>query len=306
MIAQQTPGFSGADLENLLNEAALIAARFNRKKITPDDVDEAHDRVIAGPAKADKQVSETQRRTVAFHEAGHTVVGMVLSDARIVHKVTIVPRGRAGGYAIMLPKEDQYIVTYKELYEQVVGLLGGRVAEEIVFNHKSTGASQDFKQATQIVRSMVTEYGMSDKLGTIQYEDDSQPFAGRQYGQHAAYSDAIAYEIDNEVRRITDEAHQEARRIITEHREQLNIIAEKLLEVETLDKRQIKSLFETGQMPLEEDDDSEKIEEPDSFQEAKEKSQEEEEQAQNKEDNSDLKSSPGNQEASDNKFNHLD
>ena len=147
---------------------------------------------------------------------------------------------------------------------------------------------------------------MSDKLGTIQYEDDSQPFAGRQYGQHAAYSDAIAYEIDNEVRRITDEAHQEARRIITEHREQLNIIAEKLLEVETLDKRQIKSLFETGQMPLEEDDDSEKIEEPDSFQEAKEKSQEEEEQAQNKEDNSDLKSSPGNQEASENKFNHLD
>lgn len=306
VIAQQTPGFSGADLENLLNEAALIAARFKRKKITPDDVDEAHDRVIAGPAKADKQVSETQRRTVAFHEAGHTVVGMVLSDARIVHKVTIVPRGRAGGYAIMLPKEDQYIVTYKELYEQVVGLLGGRVAEEIVFNHKSTGASQDFKQATQIVRSMVTEYGMSDKLGTIQYEDDSQPFAGRQYGQHAAYSDAIAYEIDNEVRRITDEAHQEARRIITEHREQLNIIAEKLLEVETLDKRQIKSLFETGQMPLEEDDDSEKIEEPDSFQEAKEKSQEEEEQAQNKEDNSDLKSSPGNQEASENKFNHLD
>ncbi|WP_028125028.1 ATP-dependent zinc metalloprotease FtsH [Eremococcus coleocola] len=277
VIAQQTPGFSGADLENLLNESALIAARFNRKEITAADVDEAHDRVIAGPAKADKQISQTQRRTVAFHEAGHTVVGMVLSDARIVHKVTIVPRGRAGGYAIMLPKEDQYIVTYKELYEQVVGLLGGRVAEEIVFNHKSTGASQDFKQATSIVRSMVTEYGMSDKLGTVQYEDDSKPFAGRQYGQHAAYSESIAFEIDNEVRRIMEEAHQDATEIITAHRQQLDVIANKLLEIETLDKRQIKSLFETGHMPLDSDEEEaeQEPEKADSFEEAKEKAQEE-------------------------------
>lgn len=257
LVAQQTPGFSGADLENLLNEAALLAARFNRDEIMPEDVDEAHDRVIAGPAKADKKMSEKQRRTVAFHEAGHTVVGMVLSDARTVHKVTIVPRGRAGGYAIMLPKEDQYVITYKELFDQVVGLLGGRVAEEVVFNTQSTGASNDFQQATQIVRAMVTEYGMSDKLGTIQYGGRSQNLRGRQFGSEITYSDQAAYEIDQEVRRIMDEAHQEATKIITDHRQQLNTIAEKLLEIETLDAPEIKSLFETGKMPDEVQADSE-------------------------------------------------
>lgn len=251
VIAQQTPGFSGADLENLLNEAALLAARFNRTMIYAQDIDEAHDRVIAGPAKKDKVISEEQRRIVAFHEAGHTVIGMVLSKARTVHKVTIVPRGRAGGYAIMLPKEDQYIVTYEELFEQVVGLLGGRSAEEIVFNHQSTGASDDFRQATAIVRSMVMKYGMSEKIGTVQYESDSKPFAGRQYGSgnHPDYSQEVAYEMDKEIHRIMGEAHEEALKIIKEHREQLNTIAEKLLELETLDARQIKSLFETGEMP---------------------------------------------------------
>src|SRR5574344_1898406 len=246
VIAQQTPGSSGAELENLLNEAALIAARFNRKEITMGDLDEAQDRVVAGPAKQDRVISAVQRRTIAYHEAGHTVVGMVLSDARVVHKVTIVPRGRAGGYAIMLPKEDRFIVTKKELYEQVVGLLGGRVAEEIVFNSQSTGASNDFEQATNIVRAMVTQYGMSDKLGTVQFEGNESVFVGRQYGQSAHYSEQVSYEIDLEIRRIMNEAHEEAHRIINEHREQLNVIAEKLLEVETLDKRQIKSLFETG------------------------------------------------------------
>ncbi|WP_282920314.1 ATP-dependent zinc metalloprotease FtsH [Ignavigranum ruoffiae] len=275
LIAQQTPGFSGADLENLLNEAALLAARFNRNEITPADVDEAHDRVIAGPAKADKKMSEVQRKTVAYHEAGHTVVGMVLSDARVVHKVTIVPRGRAGGYAIMLPKEDQYIVTYKELFEQVVGLLGGRVSEEIVFNSQSTGASNDFQQATQIVRSMVTEYGMSEKLGTIQYGGYSQDLNGRQFGNQLTYSERSAYEIDEEVRRIMNEAHQEAHRIINEHREQLNTIAEKLLEVETLDAPEIKSLFETGEMPKEPTDQAEAIEQADTFEQAKEKAEDE-------------------------------
>ncbi|MBG9980670.1 ATP-dependent metallopeptidase FtsH/Yme1/Tma family protein [Facklamia sp. DSM 111018] len=277
VIAQQTPGFSGADLENLLNEAALIAARYDRKEIMEEDVDEAHDRVIAGPAKKDAVISDKQRRTVAYHEAGHTVIGMVLSEARTVHKVTIVPRGRAGGYAIMLPKEDQYIVTSKELFEQVVGLLGGRAAEEIVFGHQSTGASNDFQQATSIVRSMVTKYGMSDKIGTVQYEGESQPFAGRQYGagNQIAYSEQIAYDIDTEIHRIMEEAHQEAHQIINEHREQLNRIAEKLLEIETLDARQIKSLFETGEMPVEEPDDQEEIEKADSFEEAKEKAENE-------------------------------
>lgn len=248
-IAQQTPGFSGADLENLLNEAALVAARFRRKEITVADLDEAHDRVIAGPAKTEKAMSDKQRRTVAYHEAGHTVVGMVLSDAREVHKVTIVPRGRAGGYAIMLPKEDRFIVTKTELFEQVIGLLGGRVAEEIVFGSQSTGASNDFEQATAIVRSMITEYGMSEKLGPVQYEGNHKVFIGRDFGQKPSYSDQVAYEIDQEVRKMITEAHDAAHQIITTHREQLNLIAEKLLEVETLDKEEIKSLFETGKMP---------------------------------------------------------
>ncbi|MGX7108789.1 ATP-dependent zinc metalloprotease FtsH [Facklamia miroungae] len=281
VIAQQTPGFSGADLENLLNEAALIAARFNRKEITAPDLDEAHDRVIAGPAKKDAVVSERQRKTVAYHEAGHTVIGMVLSEARTVHKVTIVPRGRAGGYAIMLPKEDQYIVTYKELFEQVVGLLGGRAAEEIVFNHQSTGASDDFRQATAIVRSMVTRYGMSETIGTVQYESDSQPFAGRRYGteDHTSYSEQVAYEIDKEIHRIMNEALMEAYHIINEHRAQLNLIAEKLLEIETLDARQIKALFETGQMPKADESESEEpVEEPTDFEESKEKSLQEDPQ----------------------------
>ena len=249
VVAQQTPGFSGAELENLLNEAALVAARFDHKAITQADIAEAHDRVIAGPAKKDRVISEQQRRTVAYHEAGHTIIGMVLSDARVVHKVTIVPRGRAGGYAVMLPREDAYIVTRKELYDQMVGLLGGRAAEEIVFNTQSTGASNDFQQATKIARSMVTEYGMSDRLGPVQYEGNHTVFVGRDYGQKPAYSDQVAYEIDNEVRQLLNQAHEEAHRIINEHREQLNLIAEKLHEVETLEAAQIESLFKTGKMP---------------------------------------------------------
>ncbi|WP_025729324.1 ATP-dependent zinc metalloprotease FtsH [Atopobacter phocae] len=251
VVAQQTPGFSGADLENLLNEAALLAARLNKTEIDAIDIDEAHDRVIAGPAKRDKVISKQERRMVAFHEAGHTIVGMVLNDARTVHKVTIVPRGRAGGYAIMLPKEDRFLMTKKELLEQVVGLLGGRAAEELVFGSKTTGASNDFEQATGIIRSMITEYGMSDALGTVQYEGNHQVFIGRDYGQTKVYSDQIAYKIDQEMQRLMSESYQRAMTILTEHREQLEIIANKLLEVETLDARQIKSLFETGEMPSE-------------------------------------------------------
>ena len=251
VIAQQTPGFSGAELENLLNEAALVAARRDKKAIDKLDVDEAHDRVIAGPAKKDRAISEKERKMVAFHEAGHTIVGMVLSDARVVHKVTIVPRGRAGGYAIMLPKEDRFLMTKKELFEQVVGLLGGRAAEEFIFNEKTTGASNDFEQATGIVRSMITEYGMYDELGTVQYEGNHQVFIGRDYGQTKAYSDQVAFEIDNAVRSIMKEAYTQALQILEEHKEQLTLIAEKLLELETLDERTIKALFETGEMPKE-------------------------------------------------------
>lgn len=253
LIAKQTPGFSGADLENLLNEAALVAARRESKVIEDIDLDEAHDRVIAGPAKKDRVISAEERSMVAYHEAGHTIVGLVLSDARVVHKVTIVPRGRAGGYAIMLPKEDRFLMTKKELYEQIVGLQGGRVAEEMIFESQSSGASNDFQQSTQIARAMITQYGMSEKLGPIQYEGDSQVFMGRDLGQNPAYSQQVAYQIDQEVMRVVGEAHDEARKILEENREAHKLIAEKLLEVETLDANEIKSLYEEGVMPTKRD-----------------------------------------------------
>ena len=249
VVAQQTPGFAGADLENVLNEAALVAARRNKKKIDASDIDEAEDRVIAGPAKKDRVISKKEREMVAYHEAGHTIVGLVLSRARVVHKVTIIPRGRAGGYMIALPKEDQFLMTKEDMFEQIVGLLGGRTAEEIIFGVQSTGASNDFEQATGLARSMVTEYGMSDKLGPVQYEGNHQVFVGRDYGQTKAYSEQVAFEIDQEVRSILMEAHKKAHEIIEEHREQHKLIAEKLLEFETLDAKAIKSLFEDGVMP---------------------------------------------------------
>lgn len=269
IIAQQTPGFSGAELENLLNEAALVAARRDKTAIDALDIDEAQDRVIAGPAKRDRAISKQERKMVAYHEAGHTVVGMVLSDARVVHKVTIVPRGRAGGYAIMLPKEDRFLMTKKELFEQVVGLLGGRAAEEFIFGEQTTGASNDFEQATGIVRSMITEYGMYDELGTVQYEGNHQVFIGRDYGQTKAYSDQVAYEIDNAVRKIMKEAYAQALQILEEHADQLKLIAEKLLELETLDERTIASLFNTGEMPVPVEAEDEYPSEAASFEETK-------------------------------------
>lgn len=269
VVAQQTPGFAGADLENVLNEAALVAARRNKKKIDASDVDEAEDRVIAGPAKKDRVINKKEREMVAYHEAGHTIVGLVLSRARIVHKVTIIPRGRAGGYMIALPKEDQFLMTKEDMFEQIVGLLGGRTAEEIIFGVQSTGASNDFEQATGIARSMVTEYGMSDKLGPVQYEGNHQVFVGRDYGQTKAYSEQVAFEIDQEVRRILMEAHDKAHEIIETHRAQHKLIAEKLLEFETLDARSIKSLFEDGVMPQDVIDSQFPSEKAQTFEEAK-------------------------------------
>ena len=254
-IARQTPGFVGADLENLLNEAALVAARRSKKQIDAADVDEAEDRVIAGPAKKDRVISPKERTMVAYHEAGHAIVGLVLSDSRTVRKVTIIPRGRAGGYAIMLPKDDQFLLTKKELTEQIVGLLGGRTAEEIIFGVESTGASNDFEQATQIARSMVTQYGMSDRLGTVQLETEGQPFLGAQYGQTPPYSETTATAIDDEVRRIIDEAHKQAYEIIQAHRDQHKLIAEALLKYETLNEKEILSLFNDGKMPERDQDE---------------------------------------------------
>ena len=247
LVAQQTPGFVGADLENVLNEAALVAARRNKSVIDASDIDEAEDRVIAGPSKKDKTVSQKERELVAYHEAGHTIVGLVLSNARVVHKVTIVPRGRAGGYMIALPKEDQMLLSKEDMKEQLAGLMGGRVAEEIIFNVQTTGASNDFEQATQMARAMVTEYGMSEKLGPVQYEGNHAMFGAQ--SPQKSISEQTAYEIDEEVRSLLNEARNKAAEIIQSNRETHKLIAEALLKYETLDSTQIKSLYEIGKMP---------------------------------------------------------
>ncbi|HLQ74099.1 MAG TPA: ATP-dependent zinc metalloprotease FtsH [Bacillota bacterium] len=285
-IAMRTPGFSGADLENLLNEAALIAARHDQKSISMLDVDEAIDRVIAGPAKKSRVISEKERKIVAYHESGHTVIGMVLDDADTVHKVTIVPRGQAGGYAVMLPKEDRYIITKPELFDKITGLLGGRVAEELIFGegHVSTGASNDFQRATNIANKMITEYGMSEKIGPVQFtESGGDPFLGRDLHSDSNYSDAIAHEIDQEMQNFINYCYERARDILTENKEQLELIAQTLLEVETLDAEQIKSLFNDGVLPPEEEKENrtnseEEIEAteddlPESYEQAKEKAE---------------------------------
>ncbi|WP_113928197.1 ATP-dependent zinc metalloprotease FtsH [Bacillus sp. P14.5] len=250
-IAMRTPGFSGADLENLLNEAALVAAREDKKKIDMRDIDEATDRVIAGPAKKSKVVSQKERKIVAFHEAGHTVIGLVLDEAEMVHKVTIVPRGQAGGYAVMLPKEDRYFMTKPELLDKITGLLGGRVAEEVIFGEVSTGAHNDFQRATGIARRMVTEFGMSDKLGPMQFGSTSQGqvFLGRDINNEQNYSDAIAYEIDQEMQSLIKSCYERAKTILTEHRDKLELVANTLLDVETLDAGQIKHLMDHGKLP---------------------------------------------------------
>lgn len=250
-IAMRTPGFSGADLENLLNEAALVAARQDKKKIEMVDIDEATDRVIAGPAKKSRVISKKERNIVAYHEAGHTIIGVVLDEADMVHKVTIVPRGQAGGYAVMLPKEDRYFMTKPELLDKIVGLLGGRVAEEIIFGEVSTGAHNDFQRATSIARKMVTEYGMSEKLGPMQFgqSQQGQVFLGRDLHSEQNYSDAIAHEIDNEIQRFIKESYERAKQILTENRDKLELVAQTLLEVETLDAEQINHLVDHGTLP---------------------------------------------------------
>ncbi|UOQ83869.1 ATP-dependent zinc metalloprotease FtsH [Gracilibacillus salinarum] len=249
-IAMRTPGFSGADLENLLNEAALVAARHDKQKIGMEDVDEAIDRVIAGPAKKSRVISKKERNIVAYHESGHTIIGMVLDDADMVHKVTIVPRGQAGGYAVMLPREDRYFMTKPELFDKITGLLGGRVAEEVIFGEVSTGAHNDFQRATSIARKMVMEYGMSDKIGPLQFgNSNGQVFLGRDMQSEQNYSDAIAYEIDQEVQHFIQTCYERAKQILTENRDKLELVAQTLLEIETLDAGQIKSLFEDGVLP---------------------------------------------------------
>jgi cell division protease FtsH len=258
-LAKRTPGFSGADLENLLNEAALLAVRRDKDAITMHEVDEATDRVLMGPAKVSHKYSEKDRRLVAYHEAGHAVIGLKLANASDVQKVTIIPRGSAGGYNMMVPSEEKLCSTKTDLLEQVTGLLGGRVAEEVVFKEITTGAENDFSKATKIVRAMVTEYGMSD-LGPMQLEQqEGAAFLGRDYNKTRNFSETVAHEIDEEMRKIINGCYVDAKKIIKENRELLNLIAETLLEYETLTKEQIDYLVENGCMPDENKDNLESM-----------------------------------------------
>lgn len=247
-IAQRTPGFSGADIENLLNEAALLAARNNRKVIVTADIDEAIDRVMMGPAKKSKKYTEKERRLVAFHESGHAVIGLRLKNASVVQKVTIIPRGQAGGYNLMMPKEETYFSTKSELLEGITGLLGGRVAEELIFQDVTTGAHNDFQKATRVARAMVTEYGMSS-LGPVQYEQQSgDVFLGRDYLKEKNFSDQVALEIDKETRLIIEECYAKAKKVISDNLDLLKNIAEYLLKVETLTKSDIDEIESTGHL----------------------------------------------------------
>ena len=261
-IAKRTVGFSGADLENLLNEAALLAVRRNKTEISMSEIDEATDRVLMGPAKKSKKYTEKEKQMVAHHEAGHVVLGLKLDDANDVQKVTIIPRGYAGGYAMMLPREETYTSTKKELLERITGLLGGRVAEELVYNEVSTGAHNDFEKATKIARAMVTEYGMSD-LGPIQFEqEEGGVFLGRDYNKSKNFSNEVAHEIDIEMRKIINECYDNAKKILKENMSLLELIANALLENETLTKEQIDYLAENGKMPDEDLVVEEKEEKP--------------------------------------------
>ena len=250
-LAKRTPGFSGADLENLLNEAALLAVRRNKSEITMSEIDEATDRVLMGPAKTSHKYSENDRRLVAYHEAGHAVIGLKLRNASDVQKVTIIPRGQAGGYNMMIPSEEKFCSTKTDLLEEITGLLGGRTAEEITFGEITTGAHNDFEKATKIARAMVTEYGMSD-LGPLQFEQQSgSVFLGRDYNKPQHFSNEVANEIDMEMRKIINNCHKQAKEIITKNKDLLELIAETLLEYETLTKEQIDYLVENGHMPEE-------------------------------------------------------
>ena len=251
-LAKRTPGFSGADLENLLNEAALLTVRRNKKAITMAEIDEATDRVLMGPAKVTKKYTEKEKKLVAYHEAGHAVLGLKLDGANEVQKITIIPRGHAGGYTMMTPKEDTFNYTKKELLDSICGLLGGRVAEEITFNEVTTGAHDDFKKATNIARKMVTEYGMSS-LGPMMLDEPSEnTFLGRDFNKNKNFSDIVAHEIDEEMRSIINSCYEKSKKILKDNQKLLKLIAETLLEEETITKEQIDSLVENGKLDKEE------------------------------------------------------
>lgn len=258
-LSLRTPGFSGADLENLLNEAALLAVRRNKSSVSMDEIDEATDRVLMGPAKTSRKISDKEKKLVSIHEAGHAVIGLKLEDAQEVHKITIIPRGMAGGYTMMLPKEEKIaVLTKNELLAQITGLLGGRVSEEMFLKEISTGASDDLKRATRIARSMVTEYGMSE-LGPVQYEEKSEGvFLGRDYNSKSKnFSDQVALEIDQQTRKIIEDCYDKAKKIIKDNEKLIMQLSDALMEYETITKEQIESIVKTGKIkPVEEIEDN--------------------------------------------------
>lgn len=248
ILARRTPGFTGADLSNLVNEAALLSARQNKKSISMAALEESIERVMAGPERKSRIMSDREKRLTAYHEGGHTLVGMLLPNADPVHKVTIIPRGRAGGYTLMLPKEDRSYETRSDLIDQLKTLLAGRVAEEVVLKEISTGAQNDIQRASSIVRSMITQYGMSDALGPISFgeREGHQVFLGRDFNHQRNYSEEVACEIDKEVRKYIENAYEECRKLITDNIDKLHLIAQALIERETLDAAQLEELMTKG------------------------------------------------------------
>ncbi len=249
VIAQRTPGFTGADLSNLVNEAALMTARKNKKKISMPEMEEAAERVIMGPERKSRVISDNEKKLTAYHEGGHTVVGMLLEHTDPVHKVTIIPRGRAGGYTLSLPKEDRYYATRSEMLDELKVLLGGRVAEALVLKEISSGASNDLQRATALARQMICEYGMSEKIGPVTFgHRQDQVFLGRDIARDKDYSEEVAAEIDKEVRTFLDNAYAATEKLLNENMDKLHVIAQALIERETLEKEEIADLMEHGRI----------------------------------------------------------
>lgn len=260
VLARRTPGFTGADLSNLVNEAALLAARRNKKRIEMPELEEASERVVAGPERKSKVISDRERKLTAYHEAGHALVGMLLPNADPVHKVSIIPRGRAGGYTLMLPKEDRYYATRSELLDQLKTLLGGRVAEALVLKEISTGAQNDLERATDLVRKMITQWGMSEQLGPITFgRRQEQVFLGRDIAQDRNYSEEVAFTIDQEVRRIIEDAYKQTEEMLQQNLEKLNLMANALLERETLEAEELEQLMHEGKITAKQPGDDEEM-----------------------------------------------
>lgn len=250
VLARRTPGFTGADLANLFNEAALLAARHGFKRVRMEELEDAVERVVAGPEKKSRVISEFEKKLVAYHEAGHALLGHFLAHTDTLHKVSIIPRGRAGGYTLLLPKEDRRYMTKSQILDQVAMLLGGRVAESLVLKEISTGAQNDLERATELVRKLITEFGMSEELGPLTFgHHDAQVFLGRDIARDRNYSEAVAFSIDREARRIMDECYNRAKQVLEDHMDKLTLVAETLIEKETLEADEFTALLENRELP---------------------------------------------------------